>query len=800
MKKLTAALLFLLITLTQIQAQDIQQWIDAKKPLLFEKLYLHVDRELYAPGDKIWLKAYQVNGITHQLNTNFRNIFVELISEEGKVVIQMMLLSIGGQASGELQTKDLANGMYTIRASTQYLENFGEEACFHKKIWIINSLSALNSVTQNQGDLPKGSAIDVSFLPEGGNLVSNAFNSVAFKAIDQQGKGISIKGKIMNDSGDTITSFATTYMGMGKLMMMPEEGVGYYATVDQHPGVKIQLPKANVKALCLTYKMEEESMMFEISANMNVKKLPEFYLVASHKGVVLFHKKIAMTDYTQAVKVSKNLFPRGISKITLLDTDLNPMAERLVFVDDRKDDLISLNISQKVFKPREEVKIDALALLPPGDSIKSTLSVTVVNKSYLGTGENSQNIKSYLLLDSDLKGAIESPSAYFVNEPLHSAAEKLDLLMLVHGWRTYLWDDVEKTAAPKASDWNDAGINISGYVKKILWNAPVAEAEVSMDYVFRNFKIGKTTTDHNGRFMFKNTYLVDTLKVMLNTRTKNGTRNGEIILDPLPVKDSVVSPLLISKTCFNIRLNPNFKRENSFRQMKELEFNPENGRILLDGIDIVESKTEAFSRSFGEYPWSDKTLIVTPKDYKFTYIIDYIEASIPSLVRSGDEIMINNKPISFMLDGMASDLQEILTVRMPEIELIDVVKPGFRQAFRLGELGVVDETGLIAIYRKDMHKIDIQYLDVKGRIIPQLEGFHRPAMFYSPKYTIMNLDSPIPDFRPTLYWNPDLSFVDGKSSLGFFTSDILADYVVYVEGITKNGKICFGTSSFKVDK
>jgi hypothetical protein len=89
---------------------------------------------------------------------------------------------------------------------------------------------------------------------------------------------------------------------------------------------------------------------------------------------------------------------------------------------------------------------------------------------------------------------------------------------------------------------------------------------------------------------------------------------------------------------------------------------------------------------------------------------------------------------------------------------------------------------------------------VKGRIILKLRGFDMPAKFYSPLYSLENIDSPQPDFRPTLYWNPDVCFVNGKANLDFFTSDELTEYVVYLEGITKNGKICFGTASFTVDK
>ena len=91
MKKLTIAFFFLICVFTQLSAQDIEGWINSRKPLLFEKLYLHVDRELYAKGDKIWMKAYEVNGITHQLNSNFRNIFVQLVAEDGLVVKDMTL-------------------------------------------------------------------------------------------------------------------------------------------------------------------------------------------------------------------------------------------------------------------------------------------------------------------------------------------------------------------------------------------------------------------------------------------------------------------------------------------------------------------------------------------------------------------------------------------------------------------------------------------------------------------------------------------------------------------------------------
>ena len=799
MKKLITAVLFVTTLFIQLQAQNIEEWINSKKPLLFEKLYLHVDRELYAPGDIIWMKAYQVNGITHQLNSNYRNIYIQLVAEDGRIVKDLMLFSILGQANGEFKTDSLADGAYTIRAFTRYLKNYGEEAFFHKKIRITKSLGSLDMTGKSESD---DSKIDVAFLPEGGNMVLNAVNTVAFKAINQKGKGIYVTGRILDDLGDTIVSFGSSYLGMGKFLLMPVDDRTYYATIDRYPEMKIPLPKAIENGICLNYKMDEKSLLFEISTNMNQGNYPEFYFVATHKGGFLFYKSIKMSDFVQAISIDKNLFPGGISKITLLDTALNPIAERLIFIDDYKGDLLNIGLNQKEFKPREKVEMVVDALLEPGDSVASTMSVSVVNKNYFSTGENSQNIKSYLLLDSELKGAIESPASYFVDDQFHTSAEKLDLLMLVHGWRNYLWDDVEKKPIASLEDWNDAGIDISGSVKKLLWNAPLADASVFLDYAFRNFRIGETTSSQAGRFHFSHIYFVESLRVMINARTKSGTSNTEIILDPLPKKDSLVSVGSLNKACFDIDLNLDFMRDSYKKLSKELEYDPETGGILLQSIDIIQDQKSAIIRSSGAYPWADKTLTITRNDYNFLTVLDYLRNKVSTLTDYGDVVMIKNKPVTFMVDGLDSQysFNELRTMRMHEIETIDILNPGFRKGFALGSLGTVDDTGLIAIYRKPNPDIMQSDQYVKGRLMPDINGFPVPRKFYSPEYTLENIESPKPDFRPTLFWEPNVDFINGKASIGFFTSDVPSEYVVTLEAITRNGKICFGTTSFQVGK
>lgn len=803
MKKLTAALLFLLSFFTQLSAQDIDDWISTKKPPLFEKLYLHVDRELYAPGDSIWLKVYQVNGFTHQLNANFRNIFVQLIATDGRVVKDLLLFSVKGQAKGSFNTESLPNGMYTIRAFTKYLENFGKETYFYKKIWISGSM---NTVEVGRNEPLVHPKIEVTFLPEGGNMVLNSANTIAFKAIDEQGRGVSISGKILNDLGDTITSFGTSYLGMGKFLMMPVDDRSYYAVIDRYPEMKIKLEPALKDCIAMSYKEKGNFLRFVLSSNMKLNYVRPFYFVASYKGIVLFHSKIEMNDHTQLLELSKSKFPKGISKITLLDSTMNELVERLIFVDDGNDNLIDLKLSKAKFEPREEINIGAEALLSSNDSITSTLSVAVVNKNYFGSGGNSQNIKSYLLLDSDLKGSIESPASYFVNDEANPSEKKLDLLMLVNGWRSYSWDYIEANKTASLLDWNDAGFEINGYVKKLFWEGPQANAKVYIGTVRGNFVIDSTTTNELGRFKFERIFILESINMMLNTKTKKGTKNAEIRLDPTKKMYSEASSDSLDESCFDIRLNSNFNSNNSFRRIKELGYNAENGAILLEGVDVIENKKLKDDGHFRIYGEPDKSLTVTNEDASYLNVFDYLEGRVAGLSISGDQISIRGGGLPlFLVDGIELSgrdtedmVREIKSINMREIDKVEVIK----DAANLALFGSKGANGVISIFRKNASEIDYDSIGgyIKGRTDLSITGFHKVQKFYSPSYFHDNKSDPRPDYRPTLYWNPDLQFENEKANINLFTSDELAQYVVFVEGISKKGKICFGTASFTVDK
>ncbi|HAL83687.1 MAG TPA: hypothetical protein DCO83_16810, partial [Mucilaginibacter sp.] len=121
----------------------------------------------------------------------------------------------------------------------------------------------------------------------------------------------------------------------------PVDDRTYYATIDRYPEMKIKLEPALADGIAVNYKEKGNLLRFVLSSNMKLNSRRSFYFVASYKGIALFHSRIEMNDITQLLDLSKSQFPKGISKITLLDSTLNQFAERLIFVGDGNDDLIN---------------------------------------------------------------------------------------------------------------------------------------------------------------------------------------------------------------------------------------------------------------------------------------------------------------------------------------------------------------------------------------------------------------------------------------------------------------------------
>ncbi len=758
------------------------------KSILYEKVYLHIDRELYSPGDDVWFKSYLVSGISHQLIPGYKNIYVQLVAEDGAVADEKLLLSVNGTANGDfLLNESLAEGSYTIRAYTKYLQNFGEESYFHRKIVVAKAKSSLE-IEESLSE-KKPSALDVAFLPEGGNFVVNAINHIAFKAIDETGKGIEVTGKVVDESGNEVVSFRTKYNGMGRFIMMPQENREYFALIDGFPDFIYQFESPRPDGIALNYKADGGYLVFTLTRNLKIYHPQEFFLVASHKGTELFSSQITMNEFQQAMRLYKGLFPPGISQITLYNQNGDKMAERLVFIRNAYEKRVAIIPDKKEYGSRGKVEMNLLALLPENDTILSTVSISVVNEDYFSASGNNQTIESYLLLDSELKGSIESPASCFVDEPEISGDEKLDLVMMVNGWRSYYWNELEQFAGVELPGWADYGLILEGNVNRLWGGKPVDFGKVVMGPFSRNFLFEETTTDEEGYFSFDNLYLKDSARIMINAETKNRSKRTEIMLEQPLDFDSHFSVDFVHSICPGIQVPLKFYREIYSRQMAEQEYIKDMGSILIGEVNIEGKQGPQTADHFRLYGEPDHSFSITSDDWNYADIADYLQTRAPGVIVTGDEIRIRagyGNPL-LLVDGLEVTWENIKYIPLGDVDKIEILKSSALMAV----YGSRGGNGVISVLTK-MGRPDL-YVEyerfVPGRITPRIKGFQQPRKFYSPQYSLNNINDPKPDFRPTLYWNPDVIFNNREAKIEFYTSDKLARYHVFVEGITKRGKI-----------
>jgi hypothetical protein len=180
-----------------------------------EKVYLHVDKPIYAAGDTLYLKAYITLGAQHQPTSLSSILHVGIIDPKGYPISTIQLKIKDGLAIGDFTIPDtLLSGTYYLQAYTKWMLNAGQVGPFEQQIPIINSPPAGRQkpfVKQdiirktNAGVIKEKPVVllktDLQFFPEGGTLLAGVPAKISFKAIGTDGLGITTEGTIIDEQG-----------------------------------------------------------------------------------------------------------------------------------------------------------------------------------------------------------------------------------------------------------------------------------------------------------------------------------------------------------------------------------------------------------------------------------------------------------------------------------------------------------------------------------------------------------------------------------------------------------------------
>jgi len=764
-----------------LRAQDIVSKIENYAAAYnAERAYLHYDKSSYFPGETIWFKAYVLNELAPA--TESKNFYVDWIDDKGQVLHHTVAPLVNGLTNGQFDIPEDYKGKFiAVRAYTRWMLNFDSSFLYKKTINIIQK-----DVTKTPQQIVVKPVLE--FFPEGGDIIAGVLNKVAFKARDQWGRPVKIKGVVTGADGKTIDSLRIIHDGMGFVMLTPPAGASFTAKWkdEQNNTYTTPLPSVKTTGANIQVAVSEGRRSFKVNLSSDLaSRMDSVYIVGTMFQHVVFN--IAKSTQSEIVGVVpiENL-PYGVLTITVFDKNWNALTERITYID---------NHAPYIFKPEMEVQRwglsyrarDEIKITVP-ENIASSLSVSVTDLNI--DADTTENILSTLMLTSELKGKVYNP-AYYFKDPSLVKQQHLDLVMLTNGWRRINWQQVTKGELPNIVYPRDTSyMTLSGIVQGFVPGS-LGDGAMAMMIVKQKDKENQmylVPINRNGTFDDPSVVLFDTAQIYYQFQDKS--LEGATIqffpnkLRVPPVGKNYADEIFPDTTGLARHLMLALEHSENVQKTKykELEAVTVKARTK-SSVELLDEKYATGLFSGGDAIQFD---VLNDPFGKVGDIFTYLQGKVAGLQISGQG---SNASLSWRggapqlyLDEVPTDVQMLSSININDVAYIKAFRPPFMGGFNGGN-------GAIAIYTR---RGDEARSESQGIPNSKVFGYTQIREFYSPRYLRPEEDPGAErDVRTTLYWNPNVTVNPNTKQivLSFYNNDVTDAFRVVIEGMTVDGKL-----------
>lgn len=842
-----------------------------------DKAYLSFDKPYYTTGETMYFKAFLTNATSHAIDSFPTVLYVDFIEPNSKRVIQQQKLKVvNGHASGSFVTEGVATnpsgivGQVFVHAYTRWMNNLAADYHFNKTIQVFaakdplallppikktekdpkkrgilpavkvevpevnnDSLRRLREAAQNanaseQSPIsPVKKVKSLQFFPESGHFLEGFANRMAFKATDEEGKGIDIQGVVKNQAGDVTNKLSNSFLGMGRFTIVAKKGETYTAFIDNKDGTTTAFPLPNAETngavIVVEQKNDTADVKLTFYINYDTANMPNaFYALAHQRGKVCYYNPVLVKN-KQTLRLFKLLIPRkefneeGIATVILFNDKGTPIAERLFFIQNKKRQLdIKLTTEKTVFNKRERITLTIDTKTTDGQPVAADLSLAVTNDSKVLPPQYNEDFRAYMLLRSDLRGHIEKPSYYF-EDTTAKARLALDNLLMTQGWRRFTWHEKVDSIRFKY----EAGLSVEATLRNRKKPAEDAMLVLFLGKTEEKIQPLFTQTDKKGRFFVNYLDFKDSAALYVNIANSNRTYTVEE--EPAKPTPSVSDPKIYLADQPSGNLEAYLEGSQAVLLSQKLRAERE---IMLQEIEVKARKVDPFEKdSRISYNMTDRSYKID--DNESGSLLSYLQGrGIRTRTSSDGDVQLlqgrgSNSVYGIVVDGVGQfDGRMLNNMFMNDIQRIDIVNfgnggymTGNANSFSddAGDLssgggGMVSSSqteGFVHILTKSG---DPEYWKKYGSTIKSdvpmlvLKGYTSPRRFYIPDYDDNKAENSLPDHRTTIYWTPHVQTdKNGKATVSFYTSDDTQIGKILVEGVDGTGKIGVVKGTFRVE-
>lgn len=846
-----------------------------------EKVYLHLDNTGYFENETVWFKAYLVRTDRSSPSDLSKVLYVELLNMSGDVIkTTKWPVDSLGQSRGDLKLDSLlGSGFYEIRAYTRYMTNWGPLACYSRVIPVFKKPSEEGNYSdlsirprlykhrdpnnRDRSDSLHAKAMDeglsssemlktisVQFFPEGGKLVEGKKSRVALMAADDNGYPYQSEGFVVNGNGDVLALVNTDSLGRGVFEVTPDGSPLSMQMRNRKSGesrsVQIfPLPPAEKEGCVLTLDAVSDDMLVSVQCSDS--------LVGSPLGCVLMHEgNILYCDTMEAlplveIELDRSRQHPGVSQFTVFDSLGRILAERRFFICPRSssDDRVLVSSAATRLRPCGKVILDVQSLP------NSTISLSAIDAGSMTNGKQG-NIRTWLLLSSDVRGYISNVDYYFESDD-KAHRESADLLMLTQAWRRYDWEEMAGVK-PMA---NPQPVEDKFYVfgKLNVYRKHNPASHVVMEAFLYNESgeslVGSTVTDSLGRYAFEMPFVDGEWKMQIYTRLNDKRKTYYVGIDrqisPLPQyvsrsATSILHPLAPNLFVLHADVGESGAEEEEFIPITKKNHVLKNvtvkARRRYFTNDDWKYKNESWGREHATLYYDidreredilDRGL-PTPTIFEFLFMRNSMfQASSRSVLSSRQETegknvelhanehfsyggrpikwIVDNGDTQCVLDTSLSTLSKMGKVLCTQINYAEMVSDEI-------PAGVTSNSGTLlysffpiwmeeikSLYvvpysPKEVHQAVRVYLYTHKRFTTESQkGLRRTYFqgFNKPSAFQMEDYSVVPpmaDYRRTIYWAPDVrTDASGKAKVEFYNNSTCREMYISAEGMSDDGRI-----------
>jgi len=816
-----------------------------------EKVFLQFDNTSYYTGETIWFKAFVVNASTLQ-RAQSKVLYVDFISPTGVVLEQQKLKIVGGQADGNIilvdastsqvreirGTMNYPSGFYEIRAYTNYMLNFNPETIF-SRVFAVYERPKMEGyyyeespvIKLRKSDLAdprpeteKLRRINCSFYPEGGHLIKGMPNRVAFKVTDETGLGIEAKGVL----DDTKVKLSTLHDGMGSFVITPQDRRNSVTLTVNGKSYSFTLPAAEKEGISLAVKQSvKDKMTIEINSSPGLADKTLGMALTCRGEIVDFCTVETVHGKTEITR-SMDSIPEGVCRINLFDPDGTLYASRAIYHHSKalRTPQLSVTANKKEYAPFEKINLKFQLKDGRGNPFRDRFCLSV--RDTRGQGNIlADDLRTSLLLSSDLKGYIEAPSWYFDTND-SDRDEALDLLMLVQGWERYDWQTITGQKEFRERHRVERSLTLNGWVMNSNGRKPLKGVEVLAALNPTDKRQTETytyTTDTSGYFGFD-----------IGAEFYGKSRFS---IDAHVGKSRLIGPE--ARIVFDRSMFPSIRayqpqelvftglrpasakgRKRKKEENKAPTIIDEKTGILLPEVDIDEDRVFTDYYAFNAFDVvKDVEIELDKGDYAtdlYGYLLDKGYSVFFEYDLHGDPIKVyidGYEPFfyvhdsqNFLYKGRFNDTSSIMRL---EIETQDIKsllvydrlmymkdimnKCPLYVKYLAETLQTVDYETIISsrylvidVLIKEPEKLSTRDDRFKiNKRVTTVDGYTPPYAFYAPEYP----DGPVAgdiDYRRTLYWNPNvITDSIGQASVEFYNNSITEHFNISAAGITPSG-------------